>query len=221
MSTELEPNASMEQQPPKPSEERTPGLRVYRPTDVIEKIDHWRNKDLTDILREFVGTQATPELTQAVAARVTGIAHIGIEVRSIDASLAVINQTFPDAEYHIAKRFESVGIPERFCNSVGQIAVLESSKGYTPLELFQIIWKEDYTQRNVMVEGKMINHVALQVDSPAQVQELLNLLQGENSGITVAISPTENQSSGEVFGYVMNSGGRMLEAVFNKGKVKP
>lgn len=204
---------------PEPPEqtERDLGVRIYGPLDVIKEYEKFEGATIKTALRDFLGLDEI-ELKQTleeVQKHVEGFSHVGIEVRSIKAAVDIIQQAFKHDNYHLDKEFSSASVPKMFEGSTGRVGLLVGKEGSIPIELFEIKWGGRNVRRNILITGEKINHLALRASSPQGAQEVLSILKNAKEGVKFALEPTVNEETGEVFGYLENPEGRILEVIYH------
>lgn len=174
--------------------------------------ERYGDKSTNEILAEFLGDD--PESTRKIKEVIseTDFSHFGLETINIKKALAQFQSSMPEGNYQIVKRFPSVSIPARFEGSEAEIAIIKSDKpGYPTFEVFRINWGPKWNNINTSQRRKLIDHIALQVDSPQKVSRVLDILKKDNNNISLELSPTKNTQSGELFGYVANENSKRIE----------
>lgn len=165
------------------------------------------------ILIDFLGKKLkNKEELKILLSKISGIAHIGIEVDNIEKYIIDLQTTHPERNYQLTKKFASVSVPQNYSGSQCTIAKIKSGdRSYPNLELFLVDWRGKYQKMPERQRKKIIEHVALRANKPEYVQEIINELSTQNQ--IKAISPQINKESGELFGYLINKTGQKIEIV--------
>lgn len=194
-------------------EGRDPGIRIHEPLAVVNELLKYDGATPESVLRNFLLSQAGEPLVDEVLGLTDGIAHIGVEVRTIESGVQDIQQAFGQS-YHLDGVVDSAGIPRRFQDSVGRIRFVNSnSPENVSIEIFEVKWGGKLMERNAQIKGRDINHVALKVAMPSGVADITSRL-SERKGISMAIEPTANHQTKEVFSYLQNQDGQLIEFVY-------